>query len=155
MMRIFPNFYHVFLHLFSKRKADKLPQHHACDYHIELCGPVPPVGPIYSWSNEDSEVLKAYIAENVEKGFIVPRTSSTGAPVLFAKKKDGTLRLCVDYRKLNSITMKNKYPIPPMQQLLVVFCGAKKFTKIDLQGAYNLLWIKHGDECLTAFRNLY
>ncbi|MBW0574321.1 hypothetical protein O181_114036 [Austropuccinia psidii MF-1] len=136
-------------------KAEKLPPHCACDHHIELEGSLPPVGVIYSLSKQESDTLRAYISENVEKGFIQPSSSSTGAPVLFVKKKDGGLRLCVDYRKLNAVTRKNKYPVPPKNQMLNVFNGSSIFSKIDLRGAYNLLRIKEGDEHLTAFRTKY
>ncbi|MBW0541579.1 hypothetical protein O181_081294 [Austropuccinia psidii MF-1] len=97
----------------------------------------------------------AYISENVEKGFICPSSSSTGAPVLFVKKKDGSLHLCVDYRKLNAVTRKNRYPVPPMNQLLTFFNGCSIFSKIYLRGAYNLLRIKECDEHLTCFRTKY
>ncbi|MBW0524754.1 hypothetical protein O181_064469 [Austropuccinia psidii MF-1] len=110
---------------------------------------------IYSLSNQDSETLRAYISENVEKGFIRPSSSSTGAPVLFVKKKDGGLCLCVDYRKLNAVTRNNRYPVPPMNQLLTIFNRFTIFSKIDLHGAYNLLRIQEGDEHLTAFRTKY
>ncbi|MBW0548756.1 hypothetical protein O181_088471, partial [Austropuccinia psidii MF-1] len=136
-------------------KADKLPPHPTCDHHIKLEGSLPPVGVIYSLSNQESDTLRAYISENVEKGFIQPSSSSTGAPVLFVKKKDGGLCLCVDYRKLNAVTRKNKYPVPPMNHPLTVFNGSSIFSKIDLRGAYNLLRIKEGDEHLTCFRTKY
>ncbi|MBW0567058.1 hypothetical protein O181_106773, partial [Austropuccinia psidii MF-1] len=84
-----------------------------------------------------------------------PSFYSTGAPVLFVKKKDGGLHLRVDYRKLNSVTRKNKYPVRPMNQLLNFFSGSSIFSKIDLHGAYNLLRIKEGDEHLTCFRTKY
>ncbi|MBW0520328.1 hypothetical protein O181_060043 [Austropuccinia psidii MF-1] len=84
-----------------------------------------------------------------------PSSSSIGAPVLFVKKKDGALRLCVDCRKLNAVTRKNKYPVPPMNHLLNVFNGSSIFSKIDLHGAYSLLRIKEGDQHLTAFRTKY
>ncbi|MBW0569670.1 hypothetical protein O181_109385 [Austropuccinia psidii MF-1] len=155
VMKVVPSVYHQYLDLFSKVKAEKLPPHRACDHHIELEGSLPPVGVIYSLSNQESDTLRAYISENVEKGFIQPSSSSTGAPVLFAKKKDGGLHLCVDYRKLNAVTRKNKYPVPPMNQLLTVFNGSSIFSKIDLRGAYNLLGIKEGDKDLTCFRTKY
>ncbi|MBW0588524.1 hypothetical protein O181_128239 [Austropuccinia psidii MF-1] len=97
VMKVVPPVYHQYLDVFSKVKAEKLPPHHACDHHIELEGSLPPVGVIYSLSNQESDTLRAYISENVEKGFIRPSSSSTGAPVLFVKKKDGGLCLCVDY----------------------------------------------------------
>ncbi|MBW0496409.1 hypothetical protein O181_036124, partial [Austropuccinia psidii MF-1] len=133
MMKVVPSVYHQYLDVFSKVKAEKLPPHRACDHHIELEGSLPPVGVIYSLSKQESDTLRAYISENVEKGFIRPSSSSTGAPVLFVKKKDGGLRLCVDYRKLNAVTRKNKYPVPPMNQLLNVFNGSSIFSKIDLR----------------------
>ncbi|MBW0509401.1 hypothetical protein O181_049116 [Austropuccinia psidii MF-1] len=140
-MKVVPSVYHQYLDVFYKVKADKLPPHHSCDHHIELEGPLPPVGVIYSLSNQESDTLRAYISDNVEKGFIWPSSSSTGAPVLFVKNKDGGLCLCLDYRKLNAVTRKNKYPVPPMNLILTVFNGSYIFSKIDLCGAYNLLRI--------------
>ncbi|MBW0494977.1 hypothetical protein O181_034692 [Austropuccinia psidii MF-1] len=155
VLKVVPPAYHQYLYVFSKVNAEKLPSHHTCDHHIELEGLLPPVGVIYSSSNQESETLRAYISDNVEKGFIRPRSSSTGAPVLFVKKKDEGLCLCVDYHKLNAVTRKNRYPVPPMNQLLTVFNGSTFFSKIDLCGSYNLLRIKEGDEHLTAFRTKY
>ncbi|MBW0469558.1 hypothetical protein O181_009273 [Austropuccinia psidii MF-1] len=143
------------LDVFSKVKSEKLPPHCACDHHIELEGSLPPVGVIYSLSNQESDTLRAYISKNVEKGFIRPSSSSTGAPVLFVKKKDGSLCLCVDYHKIFAVTRKNKYPVPPMNHLLNVSNGSSIFSKIVLRGAYNRLRIKEGDEHLTAFRTKY
>ncbi|MBW0553608.1 hypothetical protein O181_093323 [Austropuccinia psidii MF-1] len=155
MMKVFPSVYHQYLDVFSKVKAEKLPPHHSCDNHIELEGSLPPVGVIYSLSNQDSDTLRAYIPENVEKVFTQPSSSSTGEAVLFVKNKYGALRLCVDYYKLNAVTRKNKYPVPPMNQLLNVFNGSSIFSKIYLNGGYNLLRIKEGDEHLTALKTKY
>ncbi|MBW0467367.1 hypothetical protein O181_007082 [Austropuccinia psidii MF-1] len=139
----------------SLAKEEKPPPHHACDHHIDLEGLLPPVGVIYSLSNQESETLQAYISENLENGFIRQGSSPTGAPVLFVKKKDGGLCLCVDYRKLNAVTRKNRYPVAPMNQLLTVSNSSTIFSKIDLHGAYNLQRIKEGDEHLTAFITKY
>ncbi|MBW0493709.1 hypothetical protein O181_033424 [Austropuccinia psidii MF-1] len=155
VFKVVPPAYHQYLNVFSNMKAGKPAPHCTCDHHIELEGILPPVGVIYSLLNKESETLQAYISENVEKGFIRPRSSSTGAPVLFVKKKDGGLHLCVDYRKLNYVTRKKKYPFSSMNQLLTVFNSATIFSKIDLCGAYNLLRVKEGDEHLTAFRTKY
>ncbi|MBW0530260.1 hypothetical protein O181_069975 [Austropuccinia psidii MF-1] len=141
--------YRQYLAVFSKVKAEKLPPPRACDHHIELEGLQPPAVIIYSLSKNESETPRAYISENVEKGFIRPSSSSTGEAVLFVKKKD------VDYRKFNAVTRKNRYPVPPINQLLTIFNGATIFSKIDLCGAYNLLRIKEGYEQLTAFRTKY
>ncbi|MBW0491471.1 hypothetical protein O181_031186 [Austropuccinia psidii MF-1] len=145
MMRVVPYSYHQYLDVFSKGKAEKLPPHCACDHHIKIEGSLPPAGAIYSLSNQESDTLRAYISENLGKGFIRPSSSSTGAPVLSVKKRDGGLRLCADYRKLNAITRKKKYPAPPMNKLLTVFNGSSIFSKIDMCGAYNLLRITEGD----------
>ncbi|MBW0513373.1 hypothetical protein O181_053088 [Austropuccinia psidii MF-1] len=152
MIKVVPSVHHQYLNVFSKVKSETLPPHCACDHNIELEGSLPPVGVIYSLSNQESDTLRAYISENVEKGFIWPSSSSTGEPVLCVKKKDGGLRLCVDYCKLNAVTRNNKYPVPPMNQLLTVFDSSSMFSKIDLCGAYNLLRIKEGDEHLTCLR---
>ncbi|MBW0576824.1 hypothetical protein O181_116539 [Austropuccinia psidii MF-1] len=114
MMKFVPSVYHQYLNLFSKVKAEKFPPHRTCDHHIELEGSLPPVGLIYSLSNQESYTLRDYISENVEKGLICPSSSSTREPVLFVRKKDGGLCLCVDYRKINAVTRKNQYPVPPM-----------------------------------------
>lgn len=93
-----------------------------------------------------------YIEENLKKGFIRHSKSPAGAPIFFVKKKDGSLRPCVDYRKLNEMTVQNRYPLPLISELLDCLSGAKIFTKIDLRGAYNLVRIKPGHEWKTSFR---
>ncbi|MBW0482682.1 hypothetical protein O181_022397 [Austropuccinia psidii MF-1] len=155
LLKVVPPAYHQYLDVFCKVKAEKLPPHSACDHQFKLEGLLPPVGVIYSLSNQDSETMWAYISENVERGFIRPSSSSTGSPSLSLKKKDGGLHLCVDHCKLNAITRKNRYPVPPMNQILTVFSGSTIFSKMDLNGAYNLLTIKEGDSHLTAFRTKY
>ncbi|MBW0479083.1 hypothetical protein O181_018798 [Austropuccinia psidii MF-1] len=87
MMKVVPPVYHQYLDVFSKLKAEKIPPHRTCDHHIKLEGSLPPVEVIYSFSNQESDTLKAYIPENVEKSFIRPSSSSTGAPVLFVKRR--------------------------------------------------------------------
>ncbi|MBW0489713.1 hypothetical protein O181_029428 [Austropuccinia psidii MF-1] len=155
VLKVFPPAYHQYLDVFSKVKAENLPPHHACDYHIELGVLLPPICVIYSISNQESEILKASISENVGKGLIRPSSSSTDAPVLSFKKKDGGLHLCVDYHKLNTVTRKNRYLVPPVNQLLTLFNGCIIFSKIDLCAAYNILRIKEEYENLTAFRTKY
>ena len=84
-----------------------------------------------------------------------PSSSSAGAPIIFVKKPDGTLRLCVDYRGLNAVTKKNRYPLPLINELFDELRGATVFSKLDLRGAYNLLRIKEGDEWKTTFCTRY
>ncbi|MBW0535443.1 hypothetical protein O181_075158 [Austropuccinia psidii MF-1] len=155
VMKVAPSVYPQYLDVFSKVKAEKLQPHCTCDHHIKLEGSLRPVWVNYSLSNQESDTLREYISENVEKGFIWPSSSSTGAPVLLVKKKYGGHHLCVDYCKLNAVTRKNKYPVPPMNQIFTVLNGFSIFTKIPLHGEYNLLRIKEGDEHLTCFRTKY
>ena len=93
-----PAEYHHYHDAFSKQKADQLPEHRPFDHTMPLeDGTTPPYGPIYSLSEKELGVLREYLDENLKKGFIVPSESPAGAPILFVKKKDGSLRLCVDY----------------------------------------------------------
>ena len=91
----------------------------------------------------------------LEKGYIRPSKSPWGAPVLFVKKKDGILRLCVDYRELNKITVKNQYPVPGIDDLFDQLRGAKAFSKINLRSGYHRLRIKEEDIPKTTFRTRY
>ncbi|MBW0477874.1 hypothetical protein O181_017589 [Austropuccinia psidii MF-1] len=118
VLKVVPPAYNQYLDVLSKVKAEKLPPQCACDNHIKLEGLLPPDGFLYSLSKNESETLQAYISENVENAFIRPSSFSTGAPVLFVKKKDGGLCLCVDYHKLDAVTRKKRYPVPPINQLL-------------------------------------
>jgi hypothetical protein len=95
--------------------------------------------------------LKFQLQELLDKGFIRPSNSPLGALVLFVKKKDGTLRLCIDYRQLNKVTVKNKYPLPRIDDLFDQLKGAKVFSKIDLSTGYYQLRIKEQDIQKTAF----
>ena len=88
-------------------------------------------------SPTELEVLRKYIDENLKKGFIRHSQSSCGAPILFVKKADGTLRLCVDYRALNKITTKNHYPLPLIGELLDRISRAKYFTKFNVRDGYH------------------
>lgn len=151
-----PEPYQDLAEVFSKAKADVLPAHSSYDHAIDLePGCKPPWGPIYNLSEPEQRELRNYLEENLSKGFIQHSQSPSGAPILFVKKKDGSLRLCVDYRGLNNVTKKNRYPLPLITSLLNQLRTATVFTKIDLRGAYNLVRIKAGDEWKTAFRTRY
>ncbi|XP_053090663.1 uncharacterized protein LOC128318511 [Pangasianodon hypophthalmus] len=95
--------------------------------------------------------MKAYIEEELAKGFIVPSTSPASAGFFFVKKRDGGLWPCIDYRGLNEITVKFRYPLPLVPPALEQLRSATYFTKLDLRNAYNLICIKEGDEWKTAF----
>ena len=99
--------------------------------------------------------LKKQLQELLDKGLIQPTASPWGAPVLFVKKKDGSLRLCIDYRELNRVTVKNKYPLPRINDLFDQLAGATIFSKIDLRSGYHQLKIKREDVPKTAFRTRY
>ncbi|KAL4032578.1 hypothetical protein IC575_005657 [Cucumis melo] len=93
--------------------------------------------------------------ELLDKGFIRPSVSPWGAPVLFVNKKDGSMRLCIDYRELNKVTVKNRYPLPRIDDLFDQLQGATVFSKIDLRSGYHQLRIKDEDVPKTAFRSRY
>ena len=152
-----PREYGKWAHLFEEETTAKaLPRYQPWDHEIELePGKEPTFGPIYALSEKELKVLREYIDENLKKGFIRESKSPAGYPILFAPKKDGSLRLCVDYRKLNDITIKNRYPLPNIGELQDRLGQAKIFTKLDLRGAYNLIRMKEGEEWKTAFRTRY
>ncbi|KAK9086078.1 hypothetical protein Sjap_026489 [Stephania japonica] len=99
--------------------------------------------------------LRSQLEELLQKGFIHPSMSPWGAPVLFVKKKDGSLRLCIDYRKLNQVTIRNRYPLPRIDDLFDQLAGAKFFSKIDLRSGYHQLRIRESDIEKTAFSTRY
>ena len=151
-----PEAYRDLVEVFSKIKADKLPPHRLTDCKIVLQKDATlHYGPIYPLTEEENKVLKEYIKENLKKGFIRHSESPAGYPVLFQKKKDGTLRLCIDYKKLNAVTVRNSYPLPLITDIIERVKGANYFTKLDLRSAYNLIRIREGDEYKTAFRTKY
>ena len=151
-----PEEYHEFTKVFSKEEADKLPPHREYDHRIPVEeGKTPPFGPIYQLSPVELEVLKNYIDDHLRKGFIRHSQSPCAAPVLFAAKPDGGLRLCVDYRGLNKITIKNRYPLPLIGEILERLGNAKFFTKFDVRDGYYRLRMASGEEWKTAFRCRY
>jgi len=133
-----------------------LPPERSHDHHIELeAGHTPPFKPAYRMSYAELDALKKELTELLEKGYIQPSKSPFGAPVLFVKKKTGALRLCIDYRALNKITVKNRCPLPRIDELLDIIQGAKYFTKLDLKSGYHQIRIAQEDIPKTAFRTRY
>jgi hypothetical protein len=156
LRKLVPPEYHDHLLLFTKKEADKLPPHRYIDHEIPLEeGAKPSFGPLYSMSASELKEVRAWLKEHLSKGFIRASQSSAASPILFVKKKDGSLRLCVDYRALNAITKKNGYPLPLIEETLRQVAGARYFTRLDLRSAFNLIRIKAGDEWKTAFRTRY
>jgi hypothetical protein len=99
--------------------------------------------------------LKKQLEELLEKNFVRPSVSPWGAPVLLVKKKDGSMRLCVDYKQLNKVTIKNKYPLPRIDNLMDQLVGACVFSKINLRSGYHQIRVKLDDIPKTAFRTKY
>uniref|UniRef100_A0A803JPC4 ribonuclease H n=1 Tax=Xenopus tropicalis TaxID=8364 RepID=A0A803JPC4_XENTR len=151
-----PEPYREFEDVFDKKGADVLPPHREYDCPIELHpGAQIPFGRIYPLAESELLELRRYLDENLAKGFIHPSTSPAGAGIFFVEKKDHSLRPCIDYRELNKITVKNRYPLPLIPELFQQIREARIFSKLDLRGAYNLVRIRKGDEWKTAFRSRY
>ncbi len=126
------------------------------NHAIELeTGKTPPFGPLYNLSEYQLKTLREYIDKNFANRFIWHSKFFARANVLFTPKPDGTLRLCVDYRGLNSMTKKNQYLLPLIDEILDFLSNARVFTKIDLKNAYYRFWIREDDEWKTAFRTRY
>ncbi|KAF8689682.1 hypothetical protein RHS03_09063, partial [Rhizoctonia solani] len=151
-----PPQYHKFAKVFGKEEFKVLPPHREYNIAIDLVSDAKLTpGPIYGMTNAESKALKQHIDEELATGKICPSTSSAGAPVMFVKKANGSLRLVVDYRKLNDVTHKNVYPLPRQDDLMAKLRHAKMFTKLDLRWGYNNVQIKEGDKWKTAFRTKY
>jgi hypothetical protein len=133
-----------------------MPPDRDIEFSIEL---LPGTAPIskrpYRMDVKDLVELKKQIEELLEKSFIRPSSSPWGAPVLFVSKKDGSRRMCVDYRSLNEVTIKNKYPLPRIEDLFDQMKGAKIFSKIDLRSGYHQLKIRAEDVHKRAFITRY
>jgi len=130
-----------------KELLEDLPPRRRVDHVIEMMSAVePPAKAPYQMSHEELKELKVQLEELIAKGYIKPSKSPYGAPVLFVHKKDGTLRMCVDYRALNKATVKNRYPLPRIDDLFDRLSGAKVFSRIDLRLRYYQIRIKEGDE---------
>ena len=142
--------------VFPEDLPSGLPPKRDVDHRIELePGSVPPTKAPYRMSPAQLDELKKQLNELFEKQFIQPSKSPFGAPVLFVKKKDGSTRMCIDYRALNKVTIKNKYPLPRVDELLDRLHGAKWFSKIDLRSGYHQVRIATEDVPKTAFRTRY
>eukprot|EP00253_Pinus_taeda_P008664 PITA_08664 len=133
-----------------------LPPKRNIDFTIELIPGAAPVSRApYRMSLPELTELKMQLQELLDKNYIRPSVSPWGAPVLFVKKKDGTLRMCIDYRQLNKLTIKNKYPLPRIDELFDQVKGTTMFSKIDLRSGYHQIRIKEEDIAKTAFRTRY
>jgi hypothetical protein len=134
----------------------EMPPEREVEFYIDL---IPGTAPIakrpYRMAPTELAELKLQIAELQQKGYIRPSSSPWGAPVLFVTKKDGSMRMCIDYRSLNEVTIKNKYPLPRIDDLFDQLQGAKYFSKIDLRSGYHQLRIKEADVQKMVFVTRY
>ncbi|KAL7281156.1 hypothetical protein ACG7TL_004464 [Trametes sanguinea] len=147
-----PTHYRDFADVFSEATFDELPEHRPYDHVIELTpGAQLYSGKLYPMSREQQAALDEFLEENLRTGRIRPSKSPWGAPFFFVKKKDGRLRPVQDYRKLNALTKKNKYPLPLISELLDRLKGAKVYTKMDIRWGYNNVRMREGDEEKAAF----
>ena len=140
--------------VFSTEEAGCLPSHKGRNHSIETT--VKPLfGPLYNLLNTKLAELRRYLNDAPAKRWIQHSISPAGASILFVPKKDGGLRLCVNYRELNKVTVKNRHPLPLISETLDRLTGAKVFIKLDLKDAYHCIRIQKGDKWKTAFRTQY
>ncbi|KAL5561945.1 hypothetical protein UlMin_031692 [Ulmus minor] len=133
-----------------------IPPDREIEFEIELLPGTAPISKApYRMAPTELKELQIQLQELIDKRFIRPSHSPWGAPVLFVKKKDGTMRMCIDYRELNKVTIKNKYPLPRIDDLFDQLKGATVFSKIDLRSGYHQLKIRESDIPKTAFRSRY
>ncbi|SJL17461.1 uncharacterized protein ARMOST_21012 [Armillaria ostoyae] len=149
-----PPDYRSFRDLFSKENFDELPERKPWDHAIEL---IPNAKStldckVYPLNRNEQEQLDKFLDENLDSGRIKESKSPFASPFFFVKKKDGSLCPVQDYRKLNEMTIKNRYPLPLISELIDKLQGAKYFTKLDVRWGYNNVRIKEGDEHKAAFR---
>ena len=151
-----PEYYREWASVLTEEEINKLPEHSPWDHEIKLieCS-TPPYGPIYPLQEKKLAMLREYINKQMAVGKSRLSKSPAGSPILFIPKVDGSLCLCVDYRGLNMITVKDRTSLPLMTELRKQVAKAKIFTKLDLHHCYNFIQISEGDEWKTAFHTKY
>ena len=148
-----PKEYQRHAQVFSEQRAQRFPESRPWDHAIELKKDAPSTlpGKIYSLTQSEQKALQEFIKEHLQKGYIRPSKSPYAAPFFFIKKKDGKLRPVQDYRRINEWTIKNRYPLPLIPELINRVKGATLFSKFDVRWGYNNVRIKKGDEWKAAF----
>ena len=148
-----PNYLESYASVFNEKNFDVLLERRHWDHAIELIpGAEPFHAKVYPMSRDKQIQLDESIDESLRTGRICPSKSPWGAPVFFVKKKDGKLRLVQDYRKLNEMTIKNRYPLPLISDLIHKLKNAQFYTKLDIRWGYNNVRMREGDEPLAAFK---
>lgn len=161
LLQKLPVCYQGYEDVFSKKESDTLPPFRkGVDYKIGLeegADPNLAIGhsPLFKQNAEELEAAKQYLMDNLNKGFIVPSSAPFASPILMARMPTGKLRFCVDYRKLNAISKKDRYPIPLIDELMERLNGAKIFTKLDIRQGFHRIRMDPDSEDLTTFRTRY
>ncbi|ESZ92702.1 hypothetical protein SBOR_6914 [Sclerotinia borealis F-4128] len=150
--------YTSFHDVFSKQESNILPPHRTYDHTITFENSTKTslgYSPLYKMSIDELEAVKTYLTDNLAKGFIEPSQAPFAAPILFVKKADGSLRLCIDYRKLIALIRKDRYPLPLIDETLARLQGAKIYTKLDIRQAFHRIRMDPQSEEYTTFRTRY
>ncbi|KAI1000212.1 hypothetical protein K3495_g7982 [Podosphaera aphanis] len=150
--------YPDFSDVFPKAESDVLPPHRSYDHKIVLEGEGEKAlkySPLYKMSLEELETAISWITDNLNKGFIEPSQSPFAAPILFVRKANGSLRLCIDFRTLNALKRKDRYPLLLIDETLARLAGAKIFTKLDIRQAFHRIHMDPSSEEYTTFRTRY
>jgi hypothetical protein len=146
--QIVPPHYHSHRKVFSEAAAQRFPETRPWDHAIDLKPDAPDTldCKVYPLGPGEQEALKKFLKEHLDKGYVQPSKSPYASPFFFIKKKDGKLRPVQDYRKLNALTIHNRYPLPLIPELIDRIRGHSLFTKLDIQWGYNNIRIRDGDQ---------
>ena len=147
-----PPEYKDFRDVFNRSRVDKLPPYRSYNYKIELTSDIrPPQSRAYRISLYKIQRIKEYLTKNLSKGFITPSQALYSSPVLFTLKSNSDLRFYIDYRKLNTLTKRNRYPLPLIKEVISKIIGYKYLTRLDIITVFNKLRIDLGSKDLTTF----
>ena len=158
LLKRVPSEYHSIINVFMKLNADIVAEHRAKwdhEIHLEKGQKAPFVRNYKPLSDQETAAMKKYIDEHLGKGFIRPSSSAAASPILLVRKPGGELRFCIDYKALNAVTVKNRFPIPLISETLGKLAGAVRYTKLDVIHAFNRIQMKEDHEWLTAFNSRY
>ena len=158
LLKRVPSEYHSIIEIFMKSNADVVAKHQEewdHEIHLEEGKKAPFVQNYKPFSEQETSAMKKYIDEHLGKGFIWPSLSAAASPILLVRKPGGGLWFCIDYRALNAVTVKNRFPIPLISETLGKLAGAVRYTKLDVIHAFNRIRMKEGHEWLTAFNSRY
>jgi hypothetical protein len=151
-----PKIYQKYADIFSKQESNKLPDHKSYNHHIKLTDDQElSYSPLYWITLKELEATQEYILKNLNKGFIIPSNTPFASPILIASKPDRELRFCVDYQKLNTLTKKDRYPLPLIEEVFEQLSKAKIFTKLDIQQGFHHIRMSSESEDLTTFQYQY